>query len=123
MTQNKSQFSESNAKETVLKFITALNKEDIDTAKKYANENLSFIGVLGSRNGAKDYFNDMERIKIKYDIKKAFVDGDDVCILCDYIINNITVFGCGWYHLENGKISSLKAVFDPRPILENGNKK
>ena len=110
-------------KDTVLNFIKALNEEDMDDARKYINEDLSFVGVLGSRSGAETYLSDMARIKIKYSIEKIFVDGDDVCVLCDYIMGGVTVFGCGWYHLINGKISSIRAIFDPRPVLESSGKK
>src|SRR5438552_1109709 len=72
-----------NAKEVVLSFVEALNKDDFKTARQYADDDMSFVGVLGSRNGADAYFSDMERMRLKYDIKKAFADGDDVCLLYD----------------------------------------
>jgi len=78
--------------------------------------------VLGSRNGAADYFNDMEKMKLKYDIKKVFAEGNDVCLLYDTVLSGVTIFGCGWYHVEGDKINSLKVVFDPRPVLEMANK-
>ena len=110
--------AQNNAKETVLSFIKALNEEDFKTARKYANEDLAFVGVLGSRNGAEAYFSDMERMKIKYSIQKAIAEGDDVCLLYDLVLDGTNIFGCGWYQLVNGKISTIKVVFDPRPILE-----
>ena len=109
--------------DTVLSFIQALNEEDFTTARKHVNEDLQFIGVLGTRDGAAAYFNDMEKMKLKYDIKKSFSDGDDVCVFYDFTAAGITTFGCGWYHLVNGKISWFKVIFDPRPILENAGKR
>jgi len=111
-----------NAKEIVLSCVKALNDEDFKTARKYMTEDFSFVGVLGTRNGAEAYFNDMEKMKLKYDIKKAFVDENDVCLLYDLSMSGIILFGCGWYHVEDGKINSLKAVFDPRPVLELSDK-
>jgi hypothetical protein len=112
-----------NAKDTVLSFIKALNDENFALARTLANDNLSFIGVLGSRDGADAYFRDMENMKLKYDIRKAFADGEDVCLLYDIDMAGLSIFGCGWYHLVNGKISSLRVVFDPRPVLELSDKK
>lgn len=103
---------------TVLDFIDALNKEDFDTARQYVNEDFSFVGVLGSRDGAEAYFNDMKKMKLKYKVKKAFVDEDDVCLFYDIDMGSTTVFASGWYSLVNDKISSLRVVFDPRPVLE-----
>lgn len=110
--------AEKNAKEVVLSFVQALNDKDYSTARSYAHEDISFEGVLGSRSGAESYFNDMEKMQLTYDIQKAFQDGNDVCLLYDLHISGITLFGCGWYVVEDGKIRSLRVVFDPRPVLE-----
>ena len=110
------------AKEIVLSCVKALNEEDFKTARKYMTDDFSFVGVLGTRNGAEAYFNDIEKMKLKYDIKKAFADENDVCLLYDLKMLGLTLFGCGWYHVEDDKITSLKAVFDPRPVLELSDK-
>jgi limonene-1,2-epoxide hydrolase len=115
--------SRSNAKEVVMSFLKALNDEDFKTARSYVSDNMSFLGPLASREGAEAYFKDMERMRLKYEIKKVFVDGDDVCLLYDFNTGPITLFGCGWYHVEDGKISSLRVVFDPRPLVELSAKK
>lgn len=106
------------AKKVVLSFITALNNEDFEEAKSYVEDDMKFDGVLGSRNGSEAYFNDMEKMRFKYEIKKVFADGNDVCLLYDINMGNATIFTCGWYKVRDGKISSLKVVFDPRPVLE-----
>jgi hypothetical protein len=108
----------SHSENVVKAFIKAINNEDFTTARKYVNDNLKFDGVMGSRDGADIYFSDMERMKFKYDVKKIFADEDDVCVLYDINMGGATIFTCGWYKLENCKISSLKVVFDPRPLLE-----
>lgn len=105
-------------KETVVSFVNALNTEDFKTARGLAHENMTFTGILGSRHGAESYFRDMEHLRLKYDIKKVFADGEDVCLLYDLGISGIRVFCCGWYRVENGKIISLRVIFDPRPVLE-----
>lgn len=113
----------SDAKEVVMSFVKALQNEDFKAARSYVNDTMSFLGPLASREGAEAYFKDMERMRLKYDIKKVFVEGDDVCLLYDFSTGPITLFGCGWYHVENGKINSLRVVFDPRPIVESSAKK
>jgi hypothetical protein len=54
----------------------------------------------------------------KFDIQKAIADGGDVCLFHDLTRSSKTIFGCSWYHVANGKIDSLKVIFDPRPMLE-----
>lgn len=106
------------SKEIVLSCINALNKEDFDKARMYMNDDMIFEGVLGSRNGADAYFKDMKQMKLKYDIIKAFSNGDDVCLIYNVHMGQSVVFGCGLYHVKDNRIDSLKVVFDPRPVLE-----
>lgn len=106
------------SKQFVLGFIDAMNQYDYEKARKYVADDLSFIGVLGTRNGADAYFNDMQKMKFQYKVIKAFADGDDVCLVYDINMGSQTIFCCGWYQLKDGKIKSFRVVFDPRPLLE-----
>ncbi|NHA04427.1 nuclear transport factor 2 family protein [Mucilaginibacter sp. HC2] len=111
-----------NAKEVVLAFIDAMNKEDFTSARKYLATDMTFKGVLGARDGAEAYMNDMEKMKFKYDLKNTVAEGDDVCLFYDIDMGRVTIFGCGWYQVKDGKISSFRVIFDPRPVLELSNK-
>lgn len=112
------------AKETVLSFINALNDENFDAARRYVHDDLSFVGVLGTRDGADAYFADMKKMKLKYDVKKIVADNEDVCLFYDIAMGgDVTVFASGWYQVENDKISSFKVIFDPRPLLEGSDQK
>lgn len=109
--------SHGKARQTVLAFIDALNKEDFQQARTYVQEDFTFVGVMGTRNGAGPYFADMEKMKLKYTVQKAFEEGDDVCLFYDINMGKTTVFASGWYQLTGGKIRSFRVVFDPRPVL------
>lgn len=116
--KSREESSGESSKEIVLAFVEALNRSDFQTARKYVAEDLKFVGVLGSREGADAYFRDMERMRLKYDVKKAFAEGNDVCLFYDITMGSVTVFCAGWYQLSDGKIRSFRVVFDPRPVLE-----
>lgn len=105
------------AKDVVLSCVSAINREDFDAARQYVGEDMSFTGVLGSRRGRDAYFKEMEKIRLKYDVKKIFVEGSDVCLFYDLAVSGATVFVCAWYQVREGKISTLRVVFDPRPLL------
>lgn len=95
------------AKEVGLAFINALNSEDFDTAAGYLADDMVFDGVMGKRNGAEAYIADMQKMKFKYDVQKAFEDDNDVCLLYDIDMSGkATIFTCGWYHISRGKIKS-----------------
>jgi len=61
-------------------------------------------------------------MKFKYDIKKAFADSDDVCLLYDINMGSATLFCSGWYKIAANKITWFKVIFDPRPLLEKTKK-
>lgn len=109
---------QSSPMEVVMSCVRALNEEDFAKARNLVSDDMTFAGVLGSRDGADAYFADMERMKLKYDVKKSFADDHDVCLLYDLKISGKKIFGCGIYHVDAGKITSLKVVFDPRPIID-----
>ena len=114
--------SSTNSKQIVLDFIEAMNQLDYEKARTYVTNDLSFVGVLGTRNGADAYFSDMQKMKFKYDIIKAFADGDDVCLIYNINMGTETIFCFGWYQLQNEKIKTFRVVFDPRPLLEKTKK-
>jgi limonene-1,2-epoxide hydrolase len=105
------------AMNTVMSFIRHLNGEDFDAARKCVDDDLKFEGVIGSRNGADVYFEDMKKMKLKYHVLKTFADGEDVCLMYDISMSGITIFSCGWYKVEHNRITSFRVVFDPRPLL------
>ncbi len=106
------------SKETLLAFLTALNDEDFETARSFVTDGLRFEGVLGARDGAAAYFTDMERMRFKYAVKSVIAEGEDVAALFDVTIQGKAILTAGWYHLTEGKISSIRVIFDPRPLFE-----
>ena len=58
-----------------------------------------------------NYINFMaKQLGIRYQIKKIFVDGSNVCLLYDLTIGAKTTYCCGLYTVENGKIKSLRVL-------------
>lgn len=107
------------AKHTVMSFLKYMNEEDYDEARKCTDDDLKFEGAMGSRDGAESYFDDMKKMGLKYHLIKTFADGTDVCVFYDVTMAGITIFCCGWYQVEHHKITSIKVIFDPRPLLHH----
>lgn len=106
------------SRQIVLDFIKAMNDFDYEKARTFVMDDFNFVGVLGTRNGAEAYFNDMQKMKFSYNVLKSFADGNDVCLFYDIDMGGKAIFCCGWYQLQNDKIKSFRVVFDPRPLLE-----
>jgi len=55
----------------------------------------------------------LRKYRGKYDVKKVFSDGADVCVLYDLIVAGSPVYMSSWYQVREGKIASVHTVFDP----------
>lgn len=104
-------------RDLVLEFIHALNTENFSAAKKRLHESFTFTGPMGRREGADNYINEMEKMKLKYVIRQTFEEGNDVCMIYEIDMGGKTITACGLYHLEQGELTSLNVYFDPRPLL------
>ena len=109
------------ANEIIESYQTALGKGDFATARKLMQDNMTFQGPLDTFNTADDYLESLKKLASivqRIDLKKVFIDGDDVCVLYDMVTNTPagTAFIAEWYHVTGGKIAALRAVFDGRPF-------
>lgn len=103
------------AKGAVMSCIEAMEHRDYATVRNYLNDNVRVKGPAGESFRSPDEFlKMMEQQNGKYNIKKVFVDGSDVCLLYDFITPKVTTFFCSWYQVKDGKISSIQTVFDSR---------
>lgn len=103
------------AEDIVMSYIKAMAMKDHAAARHYLADNVRVKGPAGETFRSPDEFlSMMERQHGSYDIKKRFVDGNDVCLLYDFITPTVSTFFCSWYQVTNGKISSIQTVFDSR---------
>jgi hypothetical protein len=115
---------EINPKQIVMEYLEAVQRKDFKSARNYVSDNMSYTGPadLGSFNRAEPYFKYLEHLHLpKLDIKKVFTyDSHDVCILYElnYGTPPTTTFVSAWFQVYDGKISSIRLVFDPRPYVQ-----
>jgi hypothetical protein len=108
------------AKEIVREFIQATERQDFQAARSYLSDNMTYVSPVNSFDRAEPYLKYNlhlyeTRQLVKFNIKKEFADSNDVCIIHE--LNSQMV--CLWYHVGNdGKISSLRVIFDPRSFLQ-----
>jgi hypothetical protein len=78
---------------------------------------------MGSFDKAEPYLKYLEHWVVNglyLDVKKVFVDGNDVCEFHEVNVEKLPapLLVCMWFHVDDGKINSIKIVFDPRPYLQ-----
>ena len=118
--------SAKSAKETVMEFIDALERKDFKTIRSYISDNISVLAPgpveLTTFNQAEPFATYLEHANLpRLEIKKDFSDSNDVCLLYEmnYREPPVTTFVCGWFHVnDEGKISSLRFVLDPRTLFQ-----
>jgi hypothetical protein len=88
---------------------------------KPAPRRVSFQGPIDSFDNADAYVGALQglsQIVEGTEQQHVFVDGDDVCVIYDPVTR--TPAGSSptaeWYHLRDGKISSVRVFFDARPF-------
>jgi len=112
------------SREIVMSYIDALDNQDYDSARKWLGDNVHVKGPAGEAFRNPDEFISMMRNQQgKYDIKRIFVDGDDVCLLYDFVTKTVRVFFSSWYQVNDGKIVMIQTVFDTRPFAAMQEKK
>lgn len=114
------------AKEIVMDFIQALERKDFKTVRSHVSHNISVVAPgpieFTTFNEAEPFITYLEHANLPtLDIKKEFVDNYDVCLLYEmnYRSPPVTTFVCAWFRVDDdGKISSLRFVVDPRPLFQ-----
>jgi limonene-1,2-epoxide hydrolase len=102
-------------KDVVFSYISALDNQEYDRALGNLHENVRITGPAGESFGKPlDFIEMLRNYRGKYDIKKVFADHEDVCVLYDLTTKGPTVYMCSWYQVKNGRITSIRTVFDPR---------
>jgi uncharacterized protein YozE (UPF0346 family) len=117
--------SAKSAKEIVMEYIQATERQDFESARVYLKDNVSYVSPLNSFDRADPYLKYNQHLYqtgqlVKLDIKKEFADSNDVCIIHEYNSQLVSV----WFHVDDdGKISSIKVIFDPRQFLAGAKQK
>lgn len=111
-------------KELVETYGNAFARKDFDTLRKCLHDtHFTFRGPMEAFDSADDLVAAIKQFApiIKgLERKKMFVDGNDVCVINDFITNAPEIGTsrmAEWFHIEDGRIASLNIYFDPRPYV------
>jgi ketosteroid isomerase-like protein len=101
-------------------YFRAWQEKDFATLQSVLADNVTFRGSLGTADGADTCIEGMKKmaqIMTDIDIHKTFVDGPDVLTWYDM---HTTVAPpsptANWIHIEDGKITAIRATFDAGPF-------
>jgi SnoaL-like protein len=107
--------------ELVLSCIKALDTQDYDQAASYLSEKVRIMGPAGEAfHKPKEFVGMLSQYRGKYDVRKIFSDGNDVCLIYELSAGKAKTMMCSWYKVENGKIVWIQTIFDPKPFNKGG---
>lgn len=106
---------------TVSTYVKAWTSGDFDTTRSTLADDVSFVGPLGTADGIEECMNGLQGLKQiveSSEQQQVIVDGDDVCLIYDLATTKFgTIPTAGWFQLRDGKITSIRVFFDPRPLM------
>jgi ketosteroid isomerase-like protein len=109
------------AAEVVGRFQQAFGKGDVRSARSLLADDLQFKGPFDEFDNADDYMQSVAKlgqIVTGTDVKKVFVDDDDVVTIYDLHTNTPagTSSIAEWATVRSGKIAEIRVFFDARPF-------
>jgi ketosteroid isomerase-like protein len=108
------------ARSVVERYHEAWRNHDYEAARALLQDDLSFSGPFDTFDRADDFIEAIKALApIVEDVhvRRLFADGDDVCLIFDMV-----TAGAGtqpiaeWYSVRDGRIASLRVIFDARPF-------
>ena len=98
----------------------ALNARASDLARSVLADDMEFVGVFGPPlKGADAYLNAMDSLHANQRILKTFADETGVACFYELTLPSApdnAIFGCGWFRIVDGRIRSIRVVFDPTSL-------
>ncbi len=107
-------------KTLALAYLDAVAKQEFNRVEELLAADLRFRGPAMTRSSAQDFIAALKRlgaIHVRNDVKRVFVDGDDVCVIYDFVTD--TTAGAfptiEWLHFDGARIRSIDLYYDRLP--------
>jgi limonene-1,2-epoxide hydrolase len=109
-----------NAREVVDRYFTALTMKDFVTMRSLLDDDVTFVGPLGTTDNAEQYIDALTRVTTSMvDIRRhaLFADGEDVCQIYDLTLSapDATLPVAQWLKVRDNRITAVRLYFDARP--------
>jgi ketosteroid isomerase-like protein len=104
---------------TVREYLSAVANKDLGTVERLISPDVELVGPAMTLVGARDVLAALRRIgaiHVRNDIKRVFVDGDEACVIYDFVTDTVGVVPTiEWLGFQSGRIRSVKLYYDQVP--------
>ena len=97
------------------RYITAVGNKELDALPPLLHPDLEFGGNVAPSHGADAWLTALRRLSpvlVRNDIRKVLVEGNEVCILYDFVTTVCPVPSVEWLVFDGGRIRSIFLLFD-----------
>ena len=112
---------DTDAKKVATTLLEAWTSGDFPTARGLMHDDVTFTGPLGTTAGADAYIEGVQGFAAmveRVDIHEVIAEGENVCVLYDLVARSAGPMPTvGWYVVQDSLVRSVRAFFDPRPLL------
>ncbi len=104
-------------KRIALAYIDACGRQDLDALAPLLAPDLEFVGTSTTLRGAEPYLAVIRRLGPIWkgsEVKKVFTDGNDVCVIYDFVTDTPAgaVPCVEWLRVQDGRVRSVNLYFD-----------
>ena len=107
-------------KSLAIEYLDAAGKKELDRVEELLAPDLKFTGPAMARSTSQEFISALKRlgaIHVRNEVKKVFADGNDVCVIYDFVTD--TPAGAlptiEWLQFEEGRIRSINLYYDRVP--------
>jgi ketosteroid isomerase-like protein len=109
------------AKSIATDMLAAWTSGDFARTRALVHDDATFDGPLGQTRGGDRYVEGVRgfaKMIDRAEIHKVIAEGNDVCVVYDLVTRAGAVIPTvGIYRVEEDMVRSVRAYFDPRPIV------
>jgi ketosteroid isomerase-like protein len=113
----------STPKDLASTYFAAWQAGDWERLRGVLADDATFTGPMGTADGADacvDGLQGLAGMTVGIEIHAMVADDADVITFYDLKTESASLPTANWSHVVDGKISQIRAAFDPRPILPPG---
>jgi hypothetical protein len=110
----------SDSRAVAIAYIEAVGRHDFNQVAALLHSDVQFESPARNVNGAADYIGALRKLApiiARNEIKTTIVEGNDVCIIYDFITDTSVgaVPSVEWLTVEDGRIRNVRLIFHSQP--------
>ncbi|HEY7372741.1 MAG TPA: nuclear transport factor 2 family protein [Polyangia bacterium] len=107
-------------KTLALEYLNAVGKQQYGKLEAMLAPDLTVRGPAATRTSAADFLGAVKRlgaIHVRSDVKRVFADGDEVCVIYDFVTDTPAgaLTTIEWLRFEGDRVRSIDLYYDQLP--------